>query len=99
MFLAFCPNDFMFPVLLLLILLDHIQELGSTNALNCPELDMVLSQVHKVERWKQRCHNIAGTSVGDEKSLLHSLVKVISDILSLNYLFCVYFEVSYNNTS
>lgn len=68
---------------LLLILLDHIQELGSMDALNCPELDMVLSQFHKVERWKLRCHNIAGTSVGDEKSLLHSLVKVISDILSL----------------
>lgn len=65
----------------LLILLDHIQELGSMDALNCPELDMVLSQVHKVEQWKQRCQDIAGTSVGDEKSLLHSLLKVISDTL------------------
>ncbi|KAI8569526.1 hypothetical protein RHMOL_Rhmol02G0285500 [Rhododendron molle] len=58
------------------ILFLELKELGSTDALNCPELDMVLSQFHKVERWKQRCHNIAGTAVGDEKSLLHSLVKI-----------------------
>lgn len=69
------------------ILFLELKELGSMDALNCPELDMVLSQVHKVEQWKQRCQGIAGTSVGDEKSLLHSLLKIKNTLDRSLYIF------------
>lgn len=46
------------------------------NALNCSELDIVLSEVVKVEKWKQSCTDILGTLIEDETSLLGALQKV-----------------------
>ncbi|PSS04169.1 Lysine-specific demethylase [Actinidia chinensis var. chinensis] len=57
-------------------LLIELKELGSTDAFNCPELDMVLSEVQQVEQWKRRCQDVAGTSVGDVKTLLHALLEI-----------------------
>ncbi|KAI7994738.1 putative tRNA N6-adenosine threonylcarbamoyltransferase [Camellia lanceoleosa] len=51
------------------------QEHGSTDAFNCPELDMASDEVQKVERWKQRYEDIVGTSVGDMTTLLHALLE------------------------
>lgn len=53
-----------------------LQELGSSNSFNCSELDMVLAEVGKVEQWKQRCKDIAGSSVGDMNSLSGTLLEV-----------------------
>ncbi|PSS11412.1 Lysine-specific demethylase [Actinidia chinensis var. chinensis] len=58
------------------ILLIELKELGSTDAFNCPELELVLSEVQRVEQWKRRCQDIAGTSVGDVKTLLHALLEI-----------------------
>lgn len=38
---------------------------------------MVVSEVDKVERWKQHCKDIVGTSVEDLNPLLGALHKVI----------------------
>ncbi|XP_027080412.2 lysine-specific demethylase JMJ17-like [Coffea arabica] len=54
----------------------HLKEVGSTNAFNCPELDMVLAEVQKVEQWKQHCRNVAGASAGDTNLLTSSLLEI-----------------------
>lgn len=54
----------------------HLKEVGSTNAFNCPELDMVLAEVQKVEQWKQHCKNVAGASAGDANLLTASLSEI-----------------------
>lgn len=59
------------------ILCDHLQELGNSVAFSCTELDLVLSKVGKIEKWIKRCIDIVGTSIGDEKSLLDALWKVL----------------------
>ena len=53
-----------------------IQELGKDDAFSCCELDMVLSETEKVEKWKLHCMDIVGHPVGDVNSLLDALVKV-----------------------
>ncbi|CAK9184600.1 unnamed protein product, partial [Ilex paraguariensis] len=55
-------------------------ELGSTDAYNCSELDMVSSEVQKVEHWKQRFEEIAGPSVGDHNSNLNVLLEIKSTL-------------------
>ncbi|KAL6986236.1 hypothetical protein U1Q18_019604 [Sarracenia purpurea var. burkii] len=55
------------------ILLLELKESGNTDAFNCPVLDMVSSEIQKVEQWKQCCKDIAGTSVGDVETLVHAL--------------------------
>lgn len=55
---------------------DHIQEVGTAVAFDCSERDSVFSEVEKVEKWKQHCINIMGTSVGAQTSLLRELHKV-----------------------
>lgn len=59
------------------ILCDHLQELGNSVAFSCTELDLVLSKVEKIEKWMKRCMYVVGTSIGDEKSLLDALWKVL----------------------
>ncbi|KAK9276591.1 hypothetical protein L1049_006126 [Liquidambar formosana] len=54
----------------------HLKELGMADAFNCSELDRVLSEVEKVEKWKQYCEDIVGTSVGDVNPLLSALLKI-----------------------
>ncbi|KAL9434409.1 hypothetical protein AB3S75_029115 [Citrus x aurantiifolia] len=54
----------------------QLKELGEAAAFDCPELEKVLSEVDKVENWKQRCKEIVGTSVGDKNSLLGLLQKI-----------------------
>ncbi|XAR70302.1 hypothetical protein NMG60_11027112 [Bertholletia excelsa] len=58
----------------------ELKESGSMDAFDCPELDMVSSEVQKVEQWKQRCKDILGTSIGDVKSLIHALVEVTNNL-------------------
>ncbi|KAJ4712113.1 Transcription factor jumonji (JmjC) domain protein [Melia azedarach] len=54
----------------------QLKELGKTVAFDCPELEMVVSEVDKVERWKQHCKDIVGTSVEDLNPLLGALHKL-----------------------
>lgn len=63
----------------------HLQELGNAVAFNCSELDMVLSEVGKVEKWMKRCMDVVGT-FGDANSLLDALQKVSICINDLFFL-------------
>ncbi|GLU05801.1 hypothetical protein SLE2022_228800 [Rubroshorea leprosula] len=54
----------------------ELKESGKGVAFTCTELDMVLSEVEKVEKWKQRCSNIIGTLAGDVCSLPGALEKI-----------------------
>ncbi|KAL1828382.1 hypothetical protein ACET3Z_006794 [Daucus carota] len=56
-------------------LLFQIKELGSTDAFNCLELEMVFSDVERVEQWRHNCENIAGL-VGNVKSLPDALAEI-----------------------
>jgi len=60
-----------------LTLFAYLQEYGDTVAFSCSELDLVLSEVKKVENWKKTCMDKLGTLVQNENSLLHSLEKVL----------------------
>ncbi|KAL5552082.1 hypothetical protein UlMin_002258 [Ulmus minor] len=55
----------------------QLKEVGIADAFNCSELDLVLSEVEKVENWKQLCKHILGTSDEDENSLLGALQKIM----------------------
>ena len=55
----------------------HMQEHGKASFFTCAELDMVLSEVEKVEKWKQRCMDAVANFAGDENSLLCALQKVL----------------------
>lgn len=54
---------------------DHAQELGSTDAFNCLELDLVFAEVERIEHWRRNCKDIVG-SIGNVKSLLNALSEV-----------------------
>ncbi|KAJ7952318.1 Transcription factor jumonji (JmjC) domain protein [Quillaja saponaria] len=54
----------------------QLKELGNTMAFNCSELNLVSSEVEKVENWKKHCMDIVGTVVGDEHPLLDPLQKI-----------------------
>ena len=54
-----------------------MQEHGKASFFTCTELDMVLSEVEKVEKWKQCCMDAVANFAGDEKSLLCALQKVL----------------------
>ncbi|KAF4403837.1 hypothetical protein CsatB_003771 [Cannabis sativa] len=54
----------------------QLKESGIADALSCPELDMVLSEVVKVEKWKKSCRDILGTLIDDETTLLDTLLKI-----------------------
>jgi hypothetical protein len=69
-------------IICILILCEHLQELGSAVAFSCLELDMVLSKVEKVEKWMKRCMDVLGTSIGDKNSLLRALQKVSTCLIN-----------------
>ncbi|XP_027329808.1 lysine-specific demethylase 5B isoform X2 [Abrus precatorius] len=54
----------------------QLKELGDTVAFSCSELDLILSEVDKVENWKKRCMDKIGTVVQSGNSLLHALEKI-----------------------
>ncbi|KAL3499347.1 hypothetical protein ACH5RR_038440 [Cinchona calisaya] len=58
----------------------HLKEVGINDAYNCPELDMVLAEVLKVEQWKQQCKNITGASAGDAKLLTTALLEIMKSL-------------------
>ncbi|KAI3710834.1 hypothetical protein L2E82_40628 [Cichorium intybus] len=61
-------------------LLLQLEGVGSSDAFNCKEMEMVASQVQKVKDWKQRGGDIVGIKVGDgEDNLL--LLNALSQIL------------------
>ena len=53
-----------------------MQGLGSTDAFNCVEMDMVVSEVQRVKEWKRRGGAIIGIKVGDDSMLLDGLSQV-----------------------
>ena len=53
-----------------------MQEIGQSDAFDCPELDRVAREVEKVDKWVFHCHKIVEPSVGDLGSLLTELEKV-----------------------
>lgn len=65
-------------VRLLFIDIIDIQELGKSSAFGCSELDMVLYEVEKVEKWEARCIDVVGAVGEDANLLLVSLQKVSS---------------------
>ncbi|XWS61780.1 hypothetical protein CRYUN_Cryun07bG0155000 [Craigia yunnanensis] len=54
----------------------QLKEHGNASFFTCAELDMVLSEVEKVEKWKQRCMDAVANFAGDENSLLCALHKI-----------------------
>ncbi|CAN0841302.1 Lysine-specific demethylase JMJ17 [Linum grandiflorum] len=62
----------------------ELKDLGRTAAFGCRELESILSEVEKVEDWKQQCaQNIEECS--DDKELIGSLQKIIRSLdLSLS---------------
>lgn len=60
-----------------LTLFAYFQEYGDTIAFSCSELDLVLSEVKKVENWKSTCMDKLGTLFQNENLLLHALEKVL----------------------
>ncbi|XP_009617976.2 lysine-specific demethylase JMJ17 isoform X2 [Nicotiana tomentosiformis] len=46
-------------------LLLQLKEQGSNDAFSCTELDMVFSEIHRIEEWKCRCMGVLQPSVGD----------------------------------
>lgn len=65
------------------MMIGHVQELGSTDAFNCSELEMVFSEVERVEQWRQNCENIAGL-VGNVKPLPDALAEVYKTKITLS---------------
>ncbi|VFQ70792.1 unnamed protein product [Cuscuta campestris] len=53
----------------------QLKELGSTDAFTCSELDMVISEVHKIDEWKHRCIDMFWSS-GDANMLLSALLEI-----------------------
>ncbi|TKY70948.1 Lysine-specific demethylase 5B [Spatholobus suberectus] len=54
----------------------QLKEHGDTIAFSCSELELILSEVEKVENWKKRCTDKLGTLVQNENSLCHALEKI-----------------------
>ncbi|XP_047341100.1 lysine-specific demethylase 5B [Impatiens glandulifera] len=65
----------------------ELKQLGISYAFNCPELDMIFLEVHKIELWKQQCWDIAGDPAGDSSLLVAALAKII---VSLDISLCIY---------
>ncbi|KAJ0048148.1 hypothetical protein Pint_15199 [Pistacia integerrima] len=57
-------------------LLLQLKDSGKATAFHCSELEMVVSEVYKVENWKQRCADIVGSSIGEMNTLFGSLQKL-----------------------
>ncbi|XP_031125306.1 lysine-specific demethylase lid isoform X2 [Ipomoea triloba] len=64
----------------------QLKELGSNDAFNCSEMDMVFSEVHKIEEWKHRCVDMFWTS-GDANILCSALLEIRN---TLGRSFCIF---------
>ncbi|KAK3012542.1 hypothetical protein RJ639_009333 [Escallonia herrerae] len=56
------------------------KEIGRVDAFNCSEQDIVFSEVDKVEQWKERCGEIARTSIRNMNTLLNALLEIKSSL-------------------
>ncbi|XWS48929.1 hypothetical protein CRYUN_Cryun13aG0119400 [Craigia yunnanensis] len=65
----------------------QLKEHGKASFFTCAELDMVLSEVEKVEKWKQRCMDAVANFAGDENSLLCALQKIKESLDRSLYLY------------
>ncbi|KAF8412259.1 hypothetical protein HHK36_000220 [Tetracentron sinense] len=54
----------------------QLKEFGKSDAFKCSELDMVLSEIEKVEKWMLRCKDIVRPSFGEVKPLSKSLSQI-----------------------
>lgn len=54
----------------------QLKERGDTIAFSCSELELISSEVEKVENWKKRCMDNIGAVFQKENSLLHALQKI-----------------------
>ncbi|XP_038997380.1 uncharacterized protein LOC120122297 [Hibiscus syriacus] len=54
----------------------QLEEYGKASFFTCEEVDMVLSEVAKIEKWKQCCRDAIRNFVGDESSTLCALQKI-----------------------
>ncbi|KAL6182188.1 hypothetical protein ACLB2K_043611 [Fragaria x ananassa] len=52
----------------------QLKELGIAGAFNCPELDSIISEVERVQKWKRQCMDIF--RIAEENSLLCALEKL-----------------------
>ncbi|KAJ4850539.1 hypothetical protein Tsubulata_036378 [Turnera subulata] len=57
-------------------LLLELKERGMSAAFSCSELDIILSEVGKVEKWKKQCMEIVGRFVDDGSPLLNAMQQI-----------------------
>lgn len=67
--------------------LRKLKEHGQSYAFDCPELDKVVYEVEKVDKWMIHCRSIVVPLVGDRGSLFTELVQVRS---TLDRALCIY---------
>ncbi|XP_022928863.1 lysine-specific demethylase 5A isoform X1 [Cucurbita moschata] len=53
-----------------------LKEKGDAVSFNCSELQLILSEAEKIEKWKKHMREIMKTSFGDESSLLGCLLEI-----------------------
>ncbi|KAJ9550078.1 hypothetical protein OSB04_022621 [Centaurea solstitialis] len=58
----------------------QLEGLGSTNAFNCTEMVMVVSEVQRVREWKQRGRDIVGVKADDDSLLLNALSRIVDSL-------------------
>ncbi|KAK6130041.1 hypothetical protein DH2020_036227 [Rehmannia glutinosa] len=58
----------------------QLKEHGSSHAFSCVELEKVLFEHEKVQKWKQRCEDIIKPSPAGEKSLLSALIELKNNL-------------------
>lgn len=80
-FLDLGPRERCWPVIL------RLKEVGVADAFRCSELDLVLSEVEKVEKWKKSCMDVLGTLIEDE-NLLPGALKKITQTLERSLYIC-----------
>ncbi|CAL9030117.1 unnamed protein product [Prunus brigantina] len=54
----------------------QLKELGVSVAFSCTELDLIISEVGRVESWKRQCMDIVKSLIEDDDSLLGALEKI-----------------------
>lgn len=61
-------------------LLLQLEELGSTDAFDCMEKNMVVSEVERVKEWKQKIREIVGIKVHDDNLLVNALSQILDTL-------------------
>ncbi|WCJ37793.1 hypothetical protein M5689_018894 [Euphorbia peplus] len=54
----------------------ELKELGKADAFSCSELDMLLIEVEKVEKWKKQCLEIVQSFIDDDNHSIGALKKI-----------------------